>query len=256
LARESRAEVGIWAERLVGSGYVLVSIDYRLAPETKLEGIVSDVEDAFRWIRQRGLALFHGDPAELVVMGPSAGGYLTLVSGYRIQPRPKALVVLFGYSDLLGPWLTGPSQNKRHYESKLAREDAHRFVPGPPVTDPRQRPHSVNAFYAFCRRQGLWPQELTGWNPRTETAKFLPYLPLQNVTADYPPTLLIHGTADTDVPYEQSVQMSAELKKHHIEHRLITVPGAEHSLAGADPKTMNEVNDAIMAFIQKHIPVR
>ena len=31
------------------NGYVLVSFDYRLAPETKLPAIIEDVEDAFRW---------------------------------------------------------------------------------------------------------------------------------------------------------------------------------------------------------------
>src|SRR5690348_994382 len=36
---------------LVDAGYVLVSIDYRLAPETKLPGILDDVRDAFAWIR-------------------------------------------------------------------------------------------------------------------------------------------------------------------------------------------------------------
>ena len=30
--------------------YVVISIDYRLAPETKLPGIIEDVQDAFRWI--------------------------------------------------------------------------------------------------------------------------------------------------------------------------------------------------------------
>ena len=29
-------------------------------------------------------------------------------------------------------------------------------------------------------------------------------MPVKNVTAAYPPTVLIHGTADTDVPFEQS----------------------------------------------------
>ena len=32
------------------------------------------------------------------------------------------------------------------------------------------------------------------------------------VSIDYPPTLLIHGTNDTDVPYEQSTMMAAEFK--------------------------------------------
>ena len=34
-------------------GYVLVSIDYRLAPETQLPAIIEDVEDAFRWVREQ-----------------------------------------------------------------------------------------------------------------------------------------------------------------------------------------------------------
>ena len=33
------------------SDFVLASIDYRLAPETKLPDIVGDVEDAFKWLR-------------------------------------------------------------------------------------------------------------------------------------------------------------------------------------------------------------
>ena len=34
------------------NGYVLVSFDYRLAPETKLPAIMEDIEDAFRWLRR------------------------------------------------------------------------------------------------------------------------------------------------------------------------------------------------------------
>ena len=35
--------------RLVEAGYTVVSIDYRLAPETKLPAILDDVRDAFAW---------------------------------------------------------------------------------------------------------------------------------------------------------------------------------------------------------------
>src|SRR5438874_780570 len=35
-------------------GYAVVSIDYRLAPETKLPAIISDVEAAFTWLRSDG----------------------------------------------------------------------------------------------------------------------------------------------------------------------------------------------------------
>jgi acetyl esterase/lipase len=86
---------------LVGAGYVVVSIDYRLAPESKLPAVIEDVEDAFRWIHQEGAIQFHGDAGKMAVMGGSAGGYLTLVTGYRVQPRPAALVSFWGYGDLI-----------------------------------------------------------------------------------------------------------------------------------------------------------
>src|SRR4051812_25268374 len=62
--------------RLLASGYVLVSIDYRLAPETKLPGIVEDLEDAYRWLREEVPARFGIDPDRIAIAGGSAGGYL------------------------------------------------------------------------------------------------------------------------------------------------------------------------------------
>ncbi|NQT16262.1 MAG: alpha/beta hydrolase, partial [Planctomycetes bacterium] len=58
-------------------GFVLVSIDYRLAPEVQVPAIIEDVRDAWTWIRQKGPELFHVDPNKLLASGGSAGGYLT-----------------------------------------------------------------------------------------------------------------------------------------------------------------------------------
>ena len=44
------------------NSHILVSIDYRLAPETQLPEVIADVEDAFRWIRKEGPKLFGADP--------------------------------------------------------------------------------------------------------------------------------------------------------------------------------------------------
>jgi hypothetical protein len=54
-------------------GVVLVSLDYRLAPEAKLPAIISDIEDAFRWLREQGPRLFQIDPdmEGLGKVGPS-----------------------------------------------------------------------------------------------------------------------------------------------------------------------------------------
>ena len=66
-------------------GYVLVSFDYRLAPEVKLLAIIEDLEDAFRWLHDKGPTLFNADTKRVVVSGGSAGGYLTLTAGFRIK---------------------------------------------------------------------------------------------------------------------------------------------------------------------------
>ena len=92
---------------------------------------------------------------------------------------------------------------------------------------------------------------MSGWDPHREAEKFFPYMPVKNVTPEYPPTLLIHGQTDTDVPHEQSELMAAEFKRHGVEHRLISVPAAEHGLAGADPQRVDEAYRAAVAFLRK-----
>ena len=235
------------------SSYVLVSLDYRLAPETQLPEIIADIEDAFRWIREQGPELFQADPQRIAVVGGSAGGYLTLTAGFRVQPRPKALVSLWGYGDLVGPWYSEPSPHPRHQTSKLSRDEAYQQVSGQPVSDSRDRQGNGGAFYQFCRQQGIWPLAVSGWDPHTQAAKFAPFMAIKNVTSDYPPTLLIHGDKDTDVPHEQSALMDAELTKHKVEHRLITIAGAEHGLADADPKVVQAAYRAAAEFLRQHL---
>ena len=43
--------------------------------------------------------------------------------------------------------------------------------------------------------------KVSGFDPHTEPEKSYPFMAVKNVTENYPPTLMIHGTADTDVPY-------------------------------------------------------
>lgn len=234
------------------NGYVLVSIDYRLAPETKLPAIISDLEDAFGWLRKEG-PKFHIDPERIAVMGGSAGGYLTLTSGFRVSPRPRVLVSLWGYGDLVGDWYSKPSPHPRHQRAKMDREEAWKQVSGPPVSDSRLRTGNGGAFYQYCRQQGVWPKAVTGWDPNTEPEKFFEFMAVKHVDAEYPPTLLIHGTADTDVPYGQSVMMARELKKNSVVHELISLEGAEHGLAGGDQKEIDAAYRRAFEFIKLHL---
>ena len=240
-------------QMMLDAGYVLVSIDYRLAPEAKLPTIIEDLEDALLWVHREGPELFRGDTRKIAVMGGSAGGYLTLTAGYRARPRPAVLVAFWGYGDLVGDWYSKPSPHPRHHGAKLTRDAAWQQVNGPVVADSRQRKGNGGSFYQFCRQTGTWPESVSGWDPHAEAEKYFPYMPVRNVTSDYPPTLLIHGSADTDVPHEQSVMMTREFKKHGVTHRLLTIQNGEHGLAGGDPKLIDQAYKTALEFVSQNM---
>lgn len=238
---------------LVEAGYVVVSIDYRLAPETKLPGILEDVEDAMRWVVDQGPTLFNVDVRQIALAGLSAGGYLTLTAGHRCTPRPAVLVACASYGDLIRDWCAAPSKESR-FQVEATREQAYLGMDGPAVTDKWQRKAGdVAIFYKYCRMHGLWAQECTGWDPKDQSAMFTPYMPLCNVTAEYPPTLLIHGSNDTDVPLELAVLMDEELEKHGVPHRLVVVPDTEHSLTDGDPKDIGAAYAQAVQWIDHYL---
>jgi acetyl esterase/lipase len=240
---------------LLKSGYAIVSIDYRLAPETRLPAIIDDLRDAWTWLHSEGPNLFNVDTRRVAVAGGSAGGYLTLMSGFCVKPRPAALVSFWGYGDIAGDWYIKPSTFYRQ-QPLVSKEDAWKDVSGPPVTDRNRPGRGAGRFYLYCRQQGLWTTNVAGIDPQTQDAALTPYCPVRNVTKEYPPTLLIHGTRDTDVPFEQSVQMDKELTRIGVEHQLILVPNAGHGLPGGDPKKIAAAYETARDFVNRHVTGR
>jgi len=74
------------------------------------------------------------------------------------------------------------------------------------------------------------------------------------VTKDYPPTLLLHGDNDTDVPYEQSVLMARELERRGVQHELVTLTGRGHGFDGPmwDP-VVAQTFDRVLAFLHQQL---
>lgn len=238
-------------DQLLGSGYLVVSIDYRLAPETKLPGIIDDVRDAWQWLREEGPRRFGIDPDRVAVGGGSAGGYLTLMTGFCVEPRPRALVSFYGYGDITTPWYAEPDAFYRQ-QPLVSREEAEQSVGTTALTEP-PTPNERGRFYLYCRQQGHWPQEVAGHDPHREPRWFDDYCPIRNVSPEYPPTLLIHGTADTDVPYSESAAMAARLREYGVAHELLSLEGAGHGLSGAPPEEIERVNARALAFLVRHL---
>ena len=237
--------------RYLKEGFVVVSIDYRLAPETKLPGIIEDVRDAYGWVRTEGRELFRANPNRIAVIGHSAGGYLTLSAGYQCQPAPRALVSFYGYGDVTSAWYSRPDPFYSK-EPAVSAEKARQSVGDTTVTEGGEEERWF--FYLYCRQQGLWPKMVGGWDPDAEPRKFDYYCPLRNVTSKYPPTLLLHGDGDTDVPFEQSELMARELERHHVEHKLIRITGGPHGFDGkADDPQAAQAFEEVIRFLKKHM---
>jgi acetyl esterase/lipase len=239
------------AERYLDGGYTIISIDYRLAPQAKLSQILDDLDDAYRWVRDEGPKLFRIDPNRIAVIGHSAGGYLALTAGFRLHPRPTAVVSFYGYGDIAAEWYSRPDAFYNR-QPPVSKEEAYQAVGTRLISDDLGTNRGL--FYLYTRQQGLWPVEVAGHDPDKEPRVFDLFCPLRNVTKDYPPTVLLHGDEDTDVPFEQSALMAKELERHGVRHEFIRMAGRGHGFDGAmwDP-VITATFDRILTFLEKQL---
>ena len=205
-------------------GFHVCTIDYRLAPETKLAGIVSDIEDALTWLRNEGAQQFPFDPEKIAVIGSSAGAFLALQTG-TFAMKPKAIISFYGYGSILGEWYHKPSthyQKMTNVPEMLARQ----LIQNKTISEaPIERRYAI---YMYCRQQGKWNEFVSDKNPITDAEELAAFCPIQHIAPDYPATLLLHGTKDEDVPYEESVAMRDALTTVGIKNELITIENGKH----------------------------
>lgn len=194
--------------------------DYRLAPEASMDEILDDVRAAFAWLRGGEARSLGVDGDRVAAVGMSAGGYLALLCGLHVAPRPRAIVSLYGYGDVCAAWYSEPDPGYCR-EAHIPEAEARQL-------EPEGRSATRSRFYVYCRQQGRWPQEVCRLDPVSQREQFRPWCPAWGVPADYPPTMLLHGTKDGDVPHSQSEQMAAALKAAGIPHELLILEGRPH----------------------------
>ena len=238
-------------EKYLNTGYTVISIDYRLAPQAKADQILTDLDEAYRWVRVDGPKLFRIDPNRIAVVGHSAGGYLALMAGFRLNPRPVAVVSFYGYGDIAGDWYSRPDPFYNR-QPAVTKEAAYQAVGTRVIAEDEAAKRAP--FYLYTRQRGLWPREVVGHDPDAERKLFDPLCPLRNVTKGYPPTLLLHGDKDTDVPFEQSALMAKELEHQGVQHEFIAMPGRGHSfdMEMSDPM-IAATFDRVLAFLKKQL---
>lgn len=85
------------------AGVVIVSVDYRLAPENPYPAGLDDCVDVWSWL-QTGTAEVPGDVSRLGVGGDSAGGSLSFALALRARDEglgvPKVVVTAYGTTEM------------------------------------------------------------------------------------------------------------------------------------------------------------
>jgi len=199
-------------EPLTRAGIAWLSIDYRLAPKHHYPAPVEDVETAIRWVKTHARRL-RFDPQRIAVVGESAGGYLAAAAAVRLRRDTlPAAVVLF-------------------------------FAPVDLESDTERRGGLSASLRGLFGRAGL----------DEETRALLREAsPVRSVHAGLPPFLLVHGTADMSVPYEQSPRFQRALREAGVSCDLVTIPDGTHGTSHWDDLAPGW-RDQVVAWIARSL---
>ncbi|PTX98507.1 alpha/beta hydrolase [Opitutus sp. ER46] len=179
---------------LTANGIAWFSINYRLAPKHPYPACIEDVETAIRWVKAHA-AEFHVDPKRIAIAGESAGAHLVALAATRADDRTRVAAVVAFY---------GPFDLVGRY------------------------PHGAAL--------GRTMAELIGRDSFDEkSAEILRSAsPIHGIKPGLPPFLLLHGTSDSRVSLDQSLQFQQRLQQAQVPVELIKIKGGNHGMRSWD----------------------
>jgi acetyl esterase/lipase len=222
---------------LAAKGYVVASVNYRLSGEAHFPAAVQDVKSAIRWLRGHA-ADYNIDTTRMMAWGVEAGGQIAAMVGTScgvttLEPaadaKSKARLAsdcVEGVIDWYGPtdlasWETGAAH--------------------PPEAG---APTRLGAYL------GCEPADCAPGLVRTAS-------PLTYIGSMSPPFLIQHGSADTEVPPDQSQKLNEALKAQSVPVEISIYPGAGQDFSkdgAADAATSAKAIADMEDFITRTFP--
>lgn len=230
-------------QRLTDEGYVVISVDYLLAPSTRLPEIVEDLKVTISTIlleRERWL----GQDLPYYLWGRSAGAYLSLLLGGKggLNPPPHGVVSFYGYAFLQGNWF----ESKNAYFNKtypaLDASWLDQVPDGPRVEGDLRDAMGV---YIYARQKGIWKELVYGESDNN----FLDNFSLKNLDHFPLPLFCAHATGDYDVPFDEFLALQEKYQPSTF-----TVDSKDHDFDRDSSSDLTvQVLDNMIAFLNNHI---
>ncbi len=208
----SKDGTGILRSILQSGNFAGASIGYRLTDEAQWPSQIQDCKAAIRWLKAHAEE-YNFDAGRIGIAGSSAGGHLVAMLGvshgvehlegeigeHNAQDSEVACVV-----DLYGPTELLTMSDFDSIMDHNAPDSPESLLIGGPIQENREKADDAS--------------------------------PIKHVTEDDEPFLIIHGTKDPLVPFQQSIAFENALEEAGVTAILITVENGEHG-KGFGPKT-------------------
>lgn len=176
---------------MAARGYIVFAIDYRHAPHYRFPNQLHDVQAAITFIRQHTNE-YEADTERLAVLGRSSGAHLAMLAAYQPDAPPlRAVVNYYGPVNLTSGYVDPPRPDPLNIRALLRT-----FLGGSPGEIPQQ--------YQVAS-------------------------PVNYVTPQSPPTLLVYGSRDHVVQARFEGQMYKQLRSVGNTPILLEIPWAEHA---------------------------
>ncbi|NKB71297.1 MAG: alpha/beta fold hydrolase [Candidatus Latescibacteria bacterium] len=237
--------VSVLLHALLRSGYVVFSAQHSSQPKYTIDDIRPDIPRAVRFVRHHA-ERFGIDPQRIGVMGCSSGGHISLMTA-TAPPAPDA-----------------DAEDPVERESSAVQAAA---VYMPPTDLRNVGGDRVNAQefingYLSQNQLGLMnaPFDFHGWDdekqrferiadPEQRTEYFRCNSPIEYLSRDTPPILLLHGDQDPIVPLQQSKRLVVAMEMLCIAHKLVVFPGLEHAM----PAPPNNGQKDVLDWLDRHL---
>lgn len=203
---------------LAARGYVVASVNYRLSAEARFPAAVQDLNAAIAFLREHA-APFGIDPGRVILWGDSAGAHLAALAAETC-----------GLPQFAPPPATGRLSRRQAAATRASHIS--RCVQG------------VVAWYGIFDLPGLLrsraargvaadARALLGCASDSCLQLAQRASPVSYAASTAPPMLLLHGTADSEVPARQTLEMAAALRRAGARVEVGLIDGAGHGWIGS-----------------------